>query len=67
MTTMEPILSPRVSAPWQTNRAPPSSSTSAMWSGERNPSGGEWSVVNEITSPMPDKVVGLMDTGWYGQ
>jgi hypothetical protein len=44
-------LRPRVAVPWQKNRTPPSISTSAMWSGEAKPLGGEWSVVNESTSP----------------
>src|SRR5437870_5098869 len=44
---------PRVASPWQTSRAPPWSSTSAMWSGERKPSGGEWSVVKVTISPRP--------------
>src|SRR5439155_22809588 len=66
MATHEPILSPWVLSPWQTSRAPPTRSTSAMWSGERNPSGGECKVVNETTSPPPITEVGVISTGWRG-
>src|SRR5262249_51997177 len=62
----EPILSPCVLSPWQTSRAPPTRSTSAMCSGERNPSGGESRVVNETTSPPPITEVGVISTGWRG-
>src|SRR5437762_12024784 len=66
MDTMEPMRRPRVSAPWQTKRAPPSSSTMAMCSGERKPSGAECSVVNETTWPTPRTVVGVIGTGCHG-
>src|SRR5688500_5011560 len=58
---------PRVSSPWHTKRAPPSSSTIAMCSGERKPSGAECSVVNETISPTPGTVVGVIATGCHGQ
>src|SRR2546422_3463328 len=61
------MRSPRVSAPWQMNRAPPSSATSAMWSGDRNPAGGECSVVNETISPAPSSTTGVIATGSRGQ
>src|SRR5205809_1800969 len=61
------MRSPRVSAPWQMNRAPPSSATSAMWSGDRNPAGGECSVVNETISPVPSRSTGVIATGSRGQ
>ena len=41
IATREPGRSPFVSVPWQKNFAPPGSSTSARWSGEANPVGGE--------------------------
>src|SRR5215471_21787175 len=66
IATHEPILSPWVLSPWQTRRAPPARSTSAMCSGERNPSGGESKVVNETTSPPPITVVGVISTGCRG-
>src|SRR5947207_510132 len=66
MATMEPMRRPRVSAPWQTKRAPPSSSTIAMCSGERKPSGAACSVVNEITWPTPRTLVGVIGTGCHG-
>src|SRR5919201_3602632 len=66
METMEPMRRPRVSAPWHTNRAPPSSSTMAMCSGERKPSGATCSVVNETTWPTPRTLVGVMGTGCHG-
>ena len=66
MDTMEPMRRPRVSAPWQTKRAPPSSSTRAMCSGERKPSGAACSVVNETTWPTPRTLVGVMGTGCHG-
>src|SRR5438874_6786752 len=66
MATMEPMRRPRVSAPWQTKRAPPSSSTIAMCSGERKPSGAACSVVNETTWPTPRTVVGVIGTGCHG-
>src|SRR5262245_53467321 len=66
IATQEPILSPCVLSPWQTSRAPPTRSTSAMCSGERNPSGGESKVVNETTSPPPITEVGVISTGWRG-
>src|SRR5919204_5841671 len=64
--TMEPMRRPRVSAPWQTKRAPPSSSTIAICSGERKPSGAECSVVNETTCPTPRTLVGVIGTGCHG-
>src|SRR6185503_13763337 len=66
MATHEPILSPWVLSPWQTSRAPPTRSTSAMCSGERKPSGGESNVVNETTSPPPITEVGVISTGCRG-
>src|SRR5262245_16949104 len=66
IATHEPSLSPCVLSPWQTSRAPPTRSTSAMCSGERNPSGGESRVVNETTSPPPITEVGVISTGWRG-
>src|SRR5439155_8572976 len=66
MDTMEPMRRPRVSAPWQTKRAPPSSSTIAMCRGERKPSGAACSVVNEITWPTPRTLVGVIGTGCHG-
>ena len=38
-----------------------------MCSGERKPSGGEWSVVNVMTSPTPRMETGLIATGCRGQ
>src|SRR5207249_8700997 len=67
IATREPMHSPRVSAQWQMNRAPPSSATSAMWSGDRNPAGGECSVVNETISPVPSRSTGVIATGSRGQ
>src|SRR5688572_26891988 len=67
MATVEPILSPRVSSPWHTKRAPASSSTMAMFSGDRKPSGAACRVVNETISPTPATVVGVMATGCHGQ
>ena len=49
------------------NRPPPSSATSAMWSGDRNPAGGEWSVVNETISPTPSSSTAVIATGSRGQ
>src|SRR5437763_16374780 len=60
------MRSPRVSAPGQTKRAPPSSSMSAMGSRERKPSGAALSVVNETTWPTPRTVVGVIGTGCHG-
>src|SRR5919201_2439576 len=67
MATREPIFTPRVSLPWQTKRAPPCSSTSAMCSGDRNPSGAACSVVNDTISPTPGSAAGVIATGWRGQ
>jgi len=61
------IRMPRVASPWQTSRAPPWSSTSAMWSGERKPAGGEWSVVKVTISPRPVRETGAIATGCHGQ
>src|SRR2546427_3341511 len=61
------MRSPRVSAPWQMNRAPPGSATSARWSGDRNPAGGECSVVNETISPAPSSSTDVIATGSRGQ
>src|SRR5262249_13581321 len=66
IATHEPILSPWVLSPWQTSRAPPTRSTSAICSGERKPSGGESKVVNETTSPPPITVVGVISIGCRG-
>ena len=66
METIEPMRRPRVSAPWHTKRAPPSSSTIAMCSGERKPSGAACSVVNETTWPTPRTLVGVIGTGCHG-
>src|SRR5438309_11633481 len=66
MATQEPMRSPCVLSPWQTSRAPPTRSTSAMCSGERKPAGGESNVVNETTSPPPITEVGVISTGWRG-
>src|SRR5437879_1319595 len=66
MATQEPMRSPCVLSPWQTSRAPPIRSTSAMCSGERKPAGGESKVVNETTSPPPITEVGVISTGWRG-
>src|SRR5437870_8955595 len=66
MATQEPMRSPCVLSPWQTSRAPPTRSTSAMCSGERKPAGGESKVVNETTSPPPTTEVGVISTGWRG-
>ncbi len=51
MATRLPTRRPVVRPPWQKNFTPPSSSTSAMCSGEAKPVGGEWSVVKASTSP----------------
>src|SRR5688500_13073954 len=67
MATGAPIFSPRTSAPWQTKRAPPSSSTMAMCSGDLKPAGGVWSVVKVTISPTPGSVAGAISTGWWGQ
>src|SRR5438309_1820686 len=66
MATHEPMRSPCVLSPWQTSRAPPIRSTSAMCSGERKPAGGESKVVNETTSPPPITEVEVISTGWRG-
>src|SRR5207247_9279145 len=67
MATSEPMRTRGVCAPWQTERAPPWSWTRAMWSGERNPSGAECSVVYDTISPTPGTVVGVIRAGWCGQ
>src|ERR1044072_8562158 len=42
MATSAPTLRPLTSEPWQTKRAPPSSCTMAMCSGDLEPGGGGW-------------------------
>ena len=63
MATAAPTLRPLTSEPWQTKRAPPSSSTIARWSGDLKPAGGVCSVVNDTISPMPGRLSGVISTG----